>query len=211
MTGYDTRKTPDYSPLLVHFTKSRRMVRDDLIGKSHPLFPHKATTALDKLISILESRTIHASPMPFLPHNPPAVSFTECVWEALIGHAERYSPYGVVFSKRLIFQKGGGPALYVRGDSMQSMGSNIPSSLEPLIAPFDPGAVLTSGVRLDWLHEREWRLPGALAFEYSDVEYVIVESIQDAMRVVQRIGAQHVPVEKFIAIEVYRTIRQAWS
>ena len=187
------------------------MVKDDLIGEAHPLYQHKAGTAIDKLVSILESRTVHASPMPFLPHNSAAVCFTECIWDALVGFAERYSPYGVVFSKRLVFERGGGPALYVRGDSLQSLGADVPSSLEPLIAPFDPGAVLSPGVPLDWLHEREWRLPSSLEFEYSDVEYVIVESIQDAIRVVQRIGAQHVPEHKFIAMEVYRTIRRAWS
>lgn len=187
------------------------MVSEDLINDPHPLYQHIGSTAIKRLVSILESKTVHASPIPFLPNNPPAVCFTECVWEALIGFAERYSPYGVVFSKRLVFEKGGGPALYVRGDTLQSLSNNIPSSLEPLIVPFDPGAVLRRGVPLGWLHEREWRLPSSLEFEYSDVEYVIVESIQDAMRVLQRIGTQHVPEHKFIPMEVYRTIRRAWS
>ncbi len=164
---------------------------------------------MERLISILESRTIHASPMAFLPRHPEAVCFTECIWDALIGHAERYSPYGVVFSKHVIFERNGGPALYIRGDTLNSIGPQIPPEIEPLVAPFDPDGVL--GVRLDWVHEREWRLPNSLTFEYSDVEYVIVESIQDAIRVVQRIGAQHVPEEKLIPMEVYRTIRQAWS
>jgi hypothetical protein len=211
MTTYDTRKTADYSPLLVHFTKGRRMVMEELIEEGHALFGHRASTARDKLVSILELRTIHASPMPFLPNNPPAVCFTECVWEALIGHAEQYSPYGVVFSKRLIFESGGGPALYVRGDSLRAIGDEVPLSLEPLIAPFDPEALLEAGVRLDWLHEREWRLPGSLTFEYSDVEYVIVDSIEDARQVVYQIGAQRLPEEKLIPMEVYRTIQRAWS
>lgn len=211
MTTYDTRRTADYSPLLVHFTKGRRMVMDELIGAGHPLFGHRGSSAREKLVNILESRTIHASPMPFLPNNPPAVCFTECVWDALIGHAERYSPYGVVFSKRLVFERGGGPALYIRGDSLRAIGNNVPPALEALIAPFDPEGALEPGVRLDWLHEREWRVPGSLTFEYSDVEYVIVDSMEDARQVVHQIGAQHLPEEKVIPMEVYRTIERAWS
>jgi len=149
--------------------------------------------------------------MPFLPHHLQAVCFTECVWEALIGHAQQYSPYGVVFSKRLVFGRGGGPALYIRGDSLKSMGDAIAPVLEPLVAPFDPEAVLRPGVRLDWLHEREWRVPSSLEFEYADIEYVIVDSIEDAREVVHQIGAQYLPEQKLIAMEVYRTIRQAWA
>src|SRR5713226_5863009 len=98
MTSYDLTRTPDYSRLVVHFTKEKKMVRADLIGEGHPLYPFKNATAKDRLISILKTRTIHASPMPFLPRNPSAISFTECTWEALTQHAERYSPYGMVFS-----------------------------------------------------------------------------------------------------------------
>lgn len=213
MTTYYTRRTPDYSPLLVHLTKNpdRPMVKHDAITQSHPLFQYQQIGALDRLINILTLRTVYASPMPFLPNSPQAVCFTECIWDALVDHAESYSPFGIVFSKRLIHQQGGGPALYIRGDTLQSLMGNLPTNLEPFIAPFDPESVLQPGVRLDWLHEREWRLPRSLTFEYSDVEFVIVESIENATRVVRQIGAQHVPEDKFIPIEVYRNIRTAWS
>lgn len=212
MTTYFTRRTPDYSPLVVHFTKDgdRPMVRTDLIQPSHPLFQYQQTVALDRLISILTSKTIHASPMPFLPNNPQAVCFTECIWDALVDHTDRYSPFGIVFSKRLIYERGGGPALYIRGDTLKSLIGNLPTSLEPFIAPFDPQGVLQPGVRLNFLHEREWRLPKSLMFEYSDVEYVIVESIDNAAQVVHQIGAQRLPEDKLIPIEVYRNIRTAW-
>jgi hypothetical protein len=187
------------------------MVMDELIVQTHPLFNYKTSSAKDRLLNILRSRKIHASPMPFLPNHAHAVCFTECIWDALIGHADQYSPYGVVFSKRLIFEKGGGPALYIRGDSLRTIQSNIPSCLEPLVAPFDPDCILARGVHLDWLHEREWRLPMSLQFEYSDVEYVIVANIQDAIEVMQHIGSQHIPEEKFIPMDVYRTIRKAWK
>ena len=69
MMEYHTKKTPDYSPLVVHLTKNpdRKMVREDIIDNKHPLYGFKNLTSRERLISILESKTIHASPMPFLP------------------------------------------------------------------------------------------------------------------------------------------------
>ncbi len=211
MSGYDTTKTPDYSPLIVHFTKSGNFMMPDLIAEKHPLNPFKTAPAVDRLLNILQSRTIYATPMPFLPRHASAVCFTECIWEALTRHATRYSPYGVVFSKRLIHKQGGGPALYVRGDVLKALGDSLPSALEPFVAPFDPEAALKPGVRLDWLHEREWRLPESLSFEYHDVEYVIVSTIDDARTVGHQIGAQYLPEDKLIPMEVYETIQEAWS
>lgn len=210
-TEYDTKHTPDYSPLVVHFTKQKPMVKADLIDTTHPLSAFKTASALDRLLNILRTKTIHASPMPWLPGFPRAVCFTECIWGGLASLAEQYSGYGVVFSKRLIFRRGGGPALYVRGDTLRDLGGNIPESIKPFIAPFDPEAVLTPGVRLDWLHEREWRLASSLQFEYSEIEFVLVESIKDATHVVTEIGRTQLPEEKMIPIEVHRSIKKTWG
>lgn len=208
---FDTLRTPDYSPLVVHFTKSNRPVRHDLVTDTDPLHKHQDTPAFDRLKNIIQSRTIHASFMPFLPTNRQAVCFTECIWEGLNSLASAYSPYGVVFSKRLLFDRGGGPALYLRGDTLLSLGKEIPEAIHPFIAPFDPEATLKSGVRLDWVHEREWRLPSSLNFEYADIEYVLVGSIADATQLVHQIGNQHLPENRVIPMEVYRQIKQAWS
>lgn len=208
---FDTLRTADYSPLVVHFTKDHRMVRHDLIVDADPLFVYRQTPALDRLKSIIQNQIIHASFMPFLPTERRAVCFTECIWEGLTRLAEQYSPYGIVFPKRLIFDQGGGPAIYLRGDTLHAIGNDIPEKLHPFIAPFDPEATLRPGVPLDWLQEREWRLPSSLAFQYSDIEYVLVDSIADASQLVHLIGAQHLPENKVIPMEVYRNIKQAWS
>ena len=207
---FDTLHTPDYSPLVVHFTKSSRMVRHDLIGDTDPLYAYRETPAFDRLKSIIQNRTIHASPMTFVPTDPRAVCFTECIWDGLASLSEQYSPYGVVFSKRFIFDLGGGPALYLRGDCLRTVGAQIPPQIYPFIAPFDPDATLREGVRLDWLQEREWRLPSSLAFQYANIEYVLVSSVADATSLVHLIGAQHLPEDKVIPMEVYRKIRHAW-
>ena len=212
MTSYDTRKTPDYSPLLVHFTRdgSRKMVRQDDLSPQDPLHQHISSPAIDRLISILKSKTVFASPMPLM-GDASAVCFTECVWDALVAHGDRYSSYGIVFSKRAIFQAGGGPALHIRGDILQSEISSLPIALKAFVVPFDPDGVVQQGVIQDWIHEREWRLPESFKFEYSDVRYVLVESIADADRIMQLVGTMNLPASRFIPMEVYRTIREAWS
>jgi hypothetical protein len=151
--------------------------------------------------------------MPWLPNSPKAVCFTECIWDALIPLTEVYSTYGLVFQKRLIFDKGGGPALYVRGDQLKRLieARTIPADLEPFIAPFDPTAVLRREVRIDFIHEREWRLPFPFSFEYSDLEYVLVQSIEDATSIVHQIGSERLPESKLIPLNTYEEIRKAWG
>lgn len=212
MPSYYTRKTPDYSPLLVHFTRdgSRRMVRESDITLQHPLYEYKGISAIDRLINILISKTIYASPMPLM-GDATAVCFTECVWDALVAHSDRYSSYGVVFSKKTIFQAGGGPALYIKGDILQNEISTLPQALKSFVVPFDPDGLVQPGVIQDWIHEREWRLPESFNFEYSDVLYVLVESIADADQIIQTVGTMNLPASRFIPMEVYRTIREAWS
>jgi hypothetical protein len=101
--------------------------------------------------------------------------------------------------------------LYIRGDILRSLGVNLPAEIEPFVVPFDPGAVLKPPIRLDWLVEREWRLPSSLSFEYHDIEYVIVGTINDASNVVNVIGTQNIPMEKVIPMEVYETIKKSWG
>ena len=209
MPEYDTRRTPDYSPLLVHFTKGARPNMDH--AADHPLHGQRDATAKDRLINILRTRTVYASRMPFLPNNPQAVCFSECIWEALTLLSQSYSPFGLVFGKRFVFQQGGGPGLYMRGDLIRDHGANIPAQIEPFVVPFDPEAVLRRGVRLDWLQEREWRLPGNLQFEYADIQHVLVETLEDATWIVTQIGALNLPLSKVIPIDVYMNIRRAWD
>lgn len=202
----------DYSPLVVHFTKDSEMVRAKLIKEGAPLHAFKKATGIERLLNILTTRRILASPMPFLPGDPTAVCFTECVWESLTEIAEaQYSPYGVVFEKKKVFEAGGGPALYLRGDLLKEGGEGIPPKMLPFVVPFDPTAVLKSGVIQDWLHEREWRLPSDFQFEYSDIRYVIVKTLDDARAIVHKIGSQSLPEEKLIPTDVHTAISTAWK
>ena len=213
MADYATRKSADYSPLVVHFTKDKPFLRADQVVAGDPLYGFKGATALERLLNILTTRVVRASPLPWLTRNPRAVCFTECIWDGLVQLSEAYSPYGLVFSKRLVFEKGGGPALYVRGDSFKALteAGAVPPALESFVQPFDPTAVIKQGVPIDFLHEREWRLPSDLPFVYSDLEYVLVGSKEDASSVIRTIGSANLPDQKVIPLDVYATIKNAWG
>ena len=63
---------------------------------------------------------------------------------------------------------------------------------------------------LEFLHEREWRLPKYFKFEDSQIEYVIVKSIDDVNSFVDRFGTDRIPRHKYIPMEVYEAVKKGW-
>ena len=101
--------------------------------------------------------------------------------------------------------------MYVRGDTLKAAGATMPVEMRPLVSPFDPEAVLKEGRPLDWIHEREWRLPCDLTFVDAEVEYIIVDSVADVEELINTFGTDRIPRSKFIVMEVYRNIQEAWG
>jgi len=114
-----------------------------------------------------------------------AACFTECTRFGLdyLLRERRYSPFGVAFSKDVIFQAGGGPALYIREDEWNV--ENLPPRLKARVVALWPGAdpdhgeVLSDRLRREsnWLLEREWRVPTdgtGFSFSLDDVAFLIV-------------------------------------
>ncbi len=81
----------------------------------------------------------------------------------------RYSAFGLRFNKAWIYKKGGRPVIYEEKDFIKS---KLPSDEYWRIVNYD---LSNNDYMIDWTHEREWRVPGDLRFEYQNVE-VIVES-----------------------------------
>ena len=89
---------PDFSQYLVHFTAERPPCSSKTeIGITN----FSEMTAYDKLLSILTSKRIKASLMPWT--GSLAACFTECPWSSLIEHTTNYSPYGIGFKKNYVF------------------------------------------------------------------------------------------------------------
>jgi len=214
---------PDFSDYVAHFTKSGAPCGaadspDDAAIKI------ASGTAYERLVSILESRKILATPMPWT--GLPAVAFTECPWWSMVDHARRYSPYGLGFAKPRLFAAGGGPALYVRPDLYNKQRQYVDRDnpeiegfhphVHAFVTPYVPDAAPKSfkdqhwgGGYLDFSHEREWRVPHDFKFQYGQVEFVVVDTYEDVAKLPKELKDQ-IGRERFLIMDVYRQIERLW-
>lgn len=201
---------PDFSKYLAHFTSGRPPVSE---AAENPTVPFSALSAKEKLIKILQDKKIIASNLPWTGCR--AVCFTECPWSSMIDHAERYSPYGIGFSKPRIFAAGGGPAYYVRADHWrrQEWDQNLKTFVTPFWPAYRPPHLRTDehlgGSTVDYSHEREWRVPHDFIFQYSQIEFVIVASYEDMAQFPQELKDE-IGREKFLIMEIYKNIEGLW-
>jgi len=202
---------PDFSDYLGHFTTDRQPLGYE--EADNPCNQFAATSAKDRLVSILTTKRIKASSMPWTKRQ--AVCFTECPWASLLDHANWYSPYGVGFTKPHVFAAGGGPVYYVRADHWQKQ--QWDDHLKTFVTPFWPdyrpaklrGQEHLGGKNVDYSHEREWRIPHDFTFEHNQVEFVIVDTYEDMAQfpldLMDAVGRN-----KFLIMDVYRNIERLW-
>ena len=62
---------------------------------------------------------------------------------------------------------------------------------------------------VDYTHEREWRVPHELPFEYTDIQFVILNDYHD-MATFSRTLKDAIGREKFILMENYDLIEKLW-
>jgi hypothetical protein len=201
---------PDLSNYLAHFTRD-----GDPHGMKDPANPVNDVaklTAGERLVSILKAGKIRCSSMPWTGRR--AVCFTECPWASLLDHANQYSSFGIGFAKPRIFAAGGGPVYYVRADHYQKQ--QWENDLHTFVTPFWPGyrpAKLKGAEFLsktvDYSHEREWRIPHDFSFKLDQIEFVILPSYEEMAKFPQDLK-DGIGREKFLLMEVYRTIERLW-
>jgi hypothetical protein len=175
---------PDVGDHLIHFTgrSGGSLSLPDEIRKLDPAA---------RLAQILHDGTVRAFPA-FGTGRRPIVAFTESSEAAVLRLISdgRYRPFGVGFSKQFVFEQGGGPVLYVRGDEWGAATDALPDPLRARLVRFWPGAEWEPGDPLgvlemqqlpdhlrassEWLHEREWRVPRDVAFTWADVKFLVV-------------------------------------
>ena len=206
------KRKPDYSNYLAHFTRDSVCVNNgNCLDEDYILM-----SALEKLISILKTKTIFKSTMPWT--NSEAVCFTECPWSSFIEHSKNYSSYGIGFTKKFIFGKHGSPAIYMRVDTFINEKvnnfANIPDAVKYLITPFQPIYTPSRMKRLrflpvDYTHEREWRSPNDILFDYKDVKFIVLKSNEDYISFPHDLR-QLIGDEKFLILDNYKSIEQLW-
>jgi len=213
---------PDFSDFVAHFTKDSSPPVEQ--GGSAGDLPQSISgSAYDRLVSILQSKRIIATTMPWT--NRKAVAFTECPFWSLIDHAQRYSSYGLGFTKAHLFAAGGGPAIYLRPDLYKKQGNYVHEGrpdwrgfhpdLYAFVTPFVP-AYAPDWVKQEWdrpladyTHEREWRVPHDFTFDQSEVQFVIVKSYEDMARLPKELK-DGIGRDNFVIMDMYRQIESLW-
>ena len=196
---------PDFSDYLVHFTKGSKPCGR---GKNNQANVFAKGTARERLVSILSGKKINSSQQVWI--GKEAVCFTECIWGSLLSHANKYSGYGIGFTKEFLFKQGGNPVFYIRPKLFNNVRNNIDEDVKTFLTPFQPvyseDPMPNNRRYVDYSHEREWRVPHDVIFDYSDIEFVIVQSLSDLKHpkispLVKQIGEQ-----KFIVMDNYKKI-----
>lgn len=168
---------PDFNDLVVHFTGRP--------GPTNASFDVTELSASQRLARILSEGRLRGFTM--FNTGERAVCFTESTRRGAqwLVQSGRYRPCGVAFAKQLVFDRGGGPALYVRGDDWDAVAA-WPSQLRLRATRFWPGAEAEGDeelshellTRSEWLVEREWRAPvddnGDWSFALGEVAFLIV-------------------------------------
>lgn len=195
-----TYNLPDLGDHLIHFTgRSGPKTRD-----VDPAIEN--LSGEERLAKILEDGLIRG--FETFGGSAPVVCLTESVKASVMRLVanRRYEPCGIGFSKQFIFDKHGGPALYVRGDEWQTATDVLPEPLRARVVRFWPGAEAEPGEFLpshlqttsEWLHEREWRVATELRFYWTDVKFLIFphHDWHDAYAawVEERWGAEHAQI-----------------
>jgi hypothetical protein len=181
-----TYNLPDIGDHLIHFT-GRTGNRYSLPDNVRDL------DAAGRLAQILYESRLRAN-QTFGTGGRAIVAFTESSQASVLRLISdgTYTPVGIGFSKQFIFEQGGGPVLYVRGDEWDAATAVLPEPARSRAVRFWPGAEWADGDALilgqrilpesvanpsEWLHEREWRVPHDVTFGWGDVRFLIVPSL----------------------------------
>lgn len=193
---------PDQSRYLAHFTKYNSRG-----GKS---------SAKDIFKKILSEKTIKAHSVPWT--KGPAVCFTECPWTSMTNHVKNYSPYGIGFTKKYIYERGGNPVFYVRPEifSKQEWDVSIINYFTPFVPKYAPEDTKAEFKKngfeqdyLDYSHEREWRLLENLEFDYADISFLVVDKAEEIEEIV-KVTNGGVSTNLILPMSTYKMIESLW-
>lgn len=201
---------PDQSFYLAHFTKNGKDY-DPAAERINPTVDQMS--ALERLIHIMQETRINATNMNWT--NKPAVCFTECPWGSLLRHASNYSSYGIGFTKKLIYSRGGNPVIYANPDmfNAQNWDENVYPFVTPLVPSYAPASIKRRppfrGKAVDYSHEREWRVAKDFPFQYKYVQFVILDKVNDLHQIPQDI-IDSIGIDKFLFMDSYKKIEELW-
>lgn len=166
--------------------KKRLCIRSDMTTQLIHLTKDKDGKSADYwLWKILTEKALKAFGGTNIPLNCKCVCFQEVpifsIAEVLLAetivdptHA-RYSGYGIRIDKQYIFNKGGRHVVY---------GSPGRKYLDHEWR-YSHTEYKTENYNIDWSHEREWRIPENVIFEYKDID-IILPSVQARRKLISQ-------------------------
>ncbi len=93
------------------------------------------------------------------------------MYEETLSDRKRYSPFGIRFHKAFIYKRGGRPVIYENKELMKSL---LPEDEYWRIVDLN---LSDNTSYVDWTHEREWRVPDELAFDYRNIEVIVKQDV----------------------------------
>lgn len=209
----DRRNRPDFSGYLSHFTKDGDFCHTE---QEIDVEAFRKMTAFERLCSILKMKEIKTSIMPWTKTR--WLCFTECPWSSLLIHTQQYSSYGIGFTKDYIYRHGGSPVFYARFKMLNAIVNNISDNrtknsvlqfLTPFSPKYDTSYAKQKYKRVDYTHEREWRLPNSLRFNYTDISFIIIKEHEDYDLLPDEFKADF-DRNKVIVMDNYRLVEELW-
>lgn len=184
----------DISMYLVHLTKGVGATPEERSGNASKSLQSILTPMADGVCYLVGSPeglfTKAAQDNPKLESIITAVSLTETPLDYIENLVPSYSSYGLVFRKEFIRSKGGNPTFYLstsHSDALRKAAMDLlhvegyaNRDLAKLLPFFSQFGKTAGGWTMDYHHEREWRVPGNIAFSHVDVFAGLVESEEAA-------------------------------
>jgi hypothetical protein len=211
------KNRPDYSEYVAHFTRAVAIGGNESLNAKIG-----SMAARERLTNILAERSITATKK-YYSLGYPSVAFTECPWTSLLEHAGNYSPYGIGFKKQLLWDAGGQPAVYLRSEFLEDIKTHADKDSFPLVSqkfgalytPIErePGWHTLGGTkvdtRIDFAHEREWRVLDDFDFDLGDIEFIVVNRFSDTQHLPSDAIAA-VGEDRILSMSNYRRITELW-
>ena len=209
----DRSNRPDFSVYLSHYTKDGDFCHAE---QEVDVEAFRRMTAFERLCSILSMKKIKTSIMPWT--NTFGLCFTECPWSSLLVHTKNYSSYGIGFTKEFIYRNGGSPVSYVRFKLLNAIKKHISDSktkdnilqfLTPYSPDYDTDYAKWKYPRVDYTHEREWRMVEDLSFDYLDIAFIVIKKHEDFDLLPQSFRDNY-NRNKIIVMDNYRLVEELW-
>lgn len=163
-------RRPDFSNGLVHLTKETKEI--------HAFEILKRILAEGKIKATGKSAFIKGGHKAVCLSEIPLAGLTHFAQPAdPNAHKTRYRPYGVLLSKKAVFKAGGRPVIYLPNNEV----GWIPDEEKWRHVRFEHGKV-------DWTHEREWRVKGDVELNTLPGLYVLVWTAEEAKEITNMKG-----------------------